>query len=140
MKDNTASQLKALCSDSTVSGPKLRPKGVRRGHNTEDFPPQGKCQFLCARPIESPKRCAMHNSTELTITIPETTSLLLTIPANDYAPCTMSIYRSAPAEKGHLGRHDDHELDVHVQRQIRLDIATQPRQRKKARHQMPDLS
>jgi len=61
----------------------------------------------------------MHNSTELTITILETTSLLLTIPANDYAPCTMSKYRSVPAEKGHLARHDGHELDVHVQRQIR---------------------
>ena len=38
MKDNTASQFKAPCGDSTVFGPKLRPKGVRRGHNTEDFP------------------------------------------------------------------------------------------------------
>jgi hypothetical protein len=39
MKDNTASQLKAPCSDSTVFGPKLRPKRVRRGQNTEDCPP-----------------------------------------------------------------------------------------------------
>jgi len=65
----------------------------------------------------------MHSSTELTITIPETTSLLLTIPSNDYVPWTMSKYRSAPAKKGHIGRHDGQGLDVYVQRQIRPDIA-----------------